>query len=389
MPDSPLSLFLISYSYPPVLGGSEVEAQRVCAALRQRGHNVTVLCSGMPPMPKTSRWTDPYGVPVRIFASGWNWPIRDLLFGLGVAWTLWKERRNYQQAYFLMQGFHLAVGLPVARLLRKPVVMKVSGSNLITMMRRSISGRFELRCLQRWAYRVMILNSGMEEEALAAGFDKHKLFWMPNPVDTTNFAPVSAAERRSVRQQFGIPLDARVVLFVGRLAPEKELPSLLSAFARTIACVPDAILVLVGDGPERENLERTVESLGIAERVLFAGRQPAEKVVSWLQLADVFALVSSIEGFSCSLLEAMSVGLPSVVSAIPANTQLIAPGVHGLQAPAGDAESLSACLVQLLLNEPLRASMAHAARKLVLENYSIDQVIDRYEVLFRDALAGR
>src|ERR1035441_617433 len=80
-PAARVSLILVSHSYPPVLGGSEIEAQRICAALIRRGHRVTVLCAGGEPMPDTARWLDPAGVPVRIFArqsrgrlKGWACP---------------------------------------------------------------------------------------------------------------------------------------------------------------------------------------------------------------------------------------------------------------------------------------------------------------------------
>ena len=115
VPAAPVSLILVSHSYPPVLGGSEIEAQRVCAALIRRGHRVTVLCAGGPPMPDRAQWLDPAGIPVRIFARRSSGRLRDYAFALGVAWTLITERRNYQLVYFLMQGVHVAAGLPVAQ----------------------------------------------------------------------------------------------------------------------------------------------------------------------------------------------------------------------------------------------------------------------------------
>src|SRR5580704_2795275 len=118
---APLSLLLVCHSYPPVVGGSELEAQRVCAALIRRGYQITVVCAGGPPMPPVRDWIDPEGVPVRIYAARWKGVVKDFVFGLRVAGMLVRERRNYQLVYFLMQGFHLAVGLPVAKLLRKPI----------------------------------------------------------------------------------------------------------------------------------------------------------------------------------------------------------------------------------------------------------------------------
>jgi glycosyltransferase involved in cell wall biosynthesis len=377
----PISLLLVSYSYPPVLGGSEMEAQRVCAALLRRGYRVKVLCAGLPAMPNAAEFTDPAGVPVRVFGRGAAPPRLDRLFALGVAWTLWKERRDYQLVYFLMQGLHLASGLPVARLLGKPIVMKVSGSSLITAMLQSFLGRLELRWLRKWARRVMILNPGMAEEAAAAGLRPEQLLWMPNPVDTSEFAPCSPMDRADLRTRLGVPAGAPVVLYVGRLAPEKELGSLLGGFAATAERFQEALLVLVGDGPDRETLQS-----GAGPRVRFTGRLGIPEVCQWLQASDVFALVSSNEGFPCSLTEAMSAGLASVVSDIPANLQLIDDGVHGLHTALKNEASIADALVRLFSDPPLRARMGEAARRRVIENYSTAKVLDRYEALFTEAV---
>lgn len=384
-----LSVLLICYSYPPVLGGSEIEAQRICAGLIKRGHRIRVFCAGAPPMPDTFDWTDPYGVPVRIFGRGTKAPVRDYLFAGGAAWNLWRERETYEVVYFLMQGLHLAAGLPVARALGKPVVMKISGSSIITLMRESFLGRLELRWLQKWSHRVMILNDGMRKEALDAGFRPDHLAWMPNPVDTEEFSPASAEQRLALRHRAEIAEEAPVVVYVGRLAPEKELDSLVAAFAAVTRQRPEAHLILVGDGPERESLEARVKECGIASNVRFTGRQSTEEVRDWLRLADAFALVSSNEGFSCSLAEAMSTGLAAVVSNIPANLQLIDGGVHGLHAGVRDEESIAAALATLLADGARRVEMGDAARRRVIENYSLDIVLDRYEALFREAIGRR
>lgn len=392
MKGSPLSrtfsLLLVSRSYPPVLGGSEIEAQHVCAALLRRGHSVTVLCAGGPPMPSVSHWTDPAGVPVRIFGGKWPSVFRDQAFALGVAWTLLRYRRRYQLVYFLMQGLHLAAGLPMAHFLDKPIIMKVSGSSIITAMLGSWMGRLELRWLRDWSRRVMILNSGMADEAISAGFKRQQLLWMPNPVDTEEFRPCGPDCRLVLRAELGIPAQAAAVIFVGRLAPEKELPSLIGGFASVARKMARAFLIVVGDGPSRKTLELQVYNLGL-NCVRFTGRQSPTEVRQWLQASDVFALVSSNEGFPCSLAEAMSTGLPSVVSDIPASTQLIDSGVHGLHAKMGDEASIGSALEQVLGDEAGRTRMGFAARQRVLANYSMDKVLDRYEVLFAEALGGQ
>jgi glycosyltransferase involved in cell wall biosynthesis len=369
-----------------VLGGSEIEAQRVCAALLGRGYRVTVLCAGGPPMPEVSHWIDPAGVPVHIFGSRWPARFRDYVFAVGVAWTLLRERPRYQLVYFLMQGLHLAAGLLIARLLSKPTVMKVSGSGLIPLMQESRLGRLELHWLQKWARRVMILNKGMAEEAIAAGFHPEQLLWMPNPVDTRDFAPCGREQRKELRARLIGLSQARIVVFIGRLAPEKELSSLIGGFAVAIRHAPQSLLVVVGDGPARQDSEDQVNRLNLAAQVRFTGRQTVREVREWLQVSDVFALVSSNEGFPCSLVEAMSVGLPSVVSNIPASTQLIDDGIHGLHVEVRNEAAIGEALSGLLADEAARSRMGIAARLRVVDNYSLDKVADRYEALFSDAL---
>jgi glycosyltransferase involved in cell wall biosynthesis len=189
-----------------------------------------------------------------------------------------------------------------------------------------------------------------------------------------------------LRARFGIGPSASVVVFVGRLAREKELASLIRAFAAARRGLPNATLVLVGDGPMRSELETLAAGLSLDGAVRFTGRQTGAEVRDWLQASDVFALVSSNEGLPCSLLEAMSVGLPSVISDIPANVQLVETEVHGLHVGLGSPDSIAGALRRLLSDVPLRAHMGAAARQRVLAGYSIDKVMDRYEALFSEAL---
>ena len=339
-------------------------------------------------MPPVRDWIDPMGVPVRICASRWKGASRDRVFALRVAGMLIRERKNYDLVYFLMQGLHLAAGLPVATFLGKPILMKVGGSGVIPLMSRSRWGRIELRWLRQWAHRVMILNDGMRDEALKAGFANEQLLWMPNPVDIDEFSPCDEPERARWREQFGIPSAALVVVYSGRLAPEKALSTLIAAFADVARRKPEAMLLLVGDGPVRAALTRQAGALGL-ERVRFTGRVEPGEVRLWLSIADVFALVSPSEGFPCALAEAMAVGLPSVVSDIAATRQLVDHEQHGLLAPVGDEQAIGSAILRLLDDAGLRARMGQAVRARIVDNYSTEKVADRYEALFREALTGR
>jgi glycosyltransferase involved in cell wall biosynthesis len=382
-----VSILLVIDTYPPVIGGAEVEAQRVCGELIRRGHRARVLASGGPPMPPVSEWVDPEGVPVLILTRTARGLRKDMLFAVRVAWTLWRQRREYQIVYFSMQGLHLASGLPVARALGKPIVMKFGGSGVIPMMRRGRSGRLELGWLRKWAYRLMVQNEGMIQEAIEYGFPRQQMLWMPNPVNTDEFRSGTPQEIAELRAKFGIPADAFVAAYLGRLSPEKGLPLLLRGFAAAAHNTPNAMLVLVGYGAMREELERLAAGLGLGpERIRFAGRVAAEDVPLWLRASDVFALVSPSEGFSVALLEGMSTGLASVVTRIPANEQLVEDSVHGLSVPVGDEAAIARAFMALAQDAPARKRMGAAARQRIVENYSTGKVAERYEALFAEML---
>lgn len=381
---------LVCHSYPPVLGGSEIEAQRVASALNRRGHRVEVLCAGGPPMPDLRRWIDPAGVPVRLYGGRFRGgALRDYAYAGGVVGTLLREGRRFDIIYFLMSGLHLATALPVAHALGRPVIMKFSGSSTIRQLSNSSLGRLELALLRRWADRILLLNDGMAEEAAEARFAAARVLWMPNPVDPDEFRPPAVGEREALRVRFDIPAAAPVLIYVGRIAPEKELPSALAAFARILPRWPEALFVLAGDGPDRPALEARARELGISASVRFTGRLPIREVAEWLRAADAFVLASSLEGLPCSLIEAMSAGLPAAVSDIPANTQLIAEGETGTVAAVRDPAALAAAMERLLADAPFRLRAGSLARATAIASFSIETVVTRYEALFSELMAGR
>jgi glycosyltransferase involved in cell wall biosynthesis len=381
-----VSILLVTSSYLPIVGGSEIEAQRVSRALIGRGHRVQILCPGGPPMPALSRWTDDCGIPVRAFGGSVPAMIRGHVFALRVAWTLLADVRRYDLIYFLMPGLQVALGTLVARLLRKPFMMKFSGSNEIRRLRNSQVGRVQLRFLDRWSGAIMVLNPGMMVEAAECGLRASRLLWMPNPVDLEEFCPPAPEVRSALRTRLGIAEESQVVLFVGRLAPEKELASLVKGFAGVAALRPRAMLVLVGDGPCREEIQSIAGRLAEEGRIRFTGPVPSSAVHEWVQIADVFALVSSLEGLPVSLIEAMATGLPVVVSDIPANRQLVDPGVEGLVVELRNIEAIGSALNSILSDSGARRRMGAAARARIGETFSTDRVVGLYEGLFAKVL---
>lgn len=338
-------------------------------------------------MPAARDWVDHYGVPVRIYSKHQSGVRNNLIYALRVGGMLFRERKKYQFVYFLMQGLHLAVGLPVAWLLKKPVLVKIAGSGEVSRMHKSPIGRTELCWINRWARRILILNEGMRQEAIDYGLAPERLFLMPNPVDTNEFSPATTDENHELRERFRMPQTAPVVMYSGRLAAEKSLPILIHAFSSVLRVVPEAVLVLVGDGPARAALSKLADKMGLNEQnIRFTGRVDPRDVSSWLKIATVFALVSPSEGFPCALEEAMSTGVASVVTDIPGNRQLVQNGVEGILVPVGDAQKIAESILRLIRNNELRRDLGRNAREHIVQNYSTQHVVKLYESVFEAVL---
>jgi len=175
------------------------------------------------------------------------------------------------------------------------------------------------------------------------------------------------------------PRSGPLIGSVGRLSREKNYGLLLEAFARMT--LPEARLLLVGDGPERGTLEALAGELGIAERVMFAGRQTDP--LPYYRQMDVFCLSSDTEGTPMTLLEAGACGVPAVVTDVGGNAEVVQDGVTGLVVPKGDAGALAAALERLCGDAALRVQTGTAARQRVAAEYSVEAMVAGYEDVLR------
>jgi len=150
---------------------------------------------------------------------------------------------------------------------------------------------------------------------------------------------------------------------VARLVPQKGLDLLIRAFASLDPLLRAGWRVtLVGDGPERDRLQRLAQDLAIGDVVVFEGFR--SDPFSFMQRASIFALPSRFEGMPNALLEAMAAGLPAVVSdASPGPLEMVRDGVHGLVVPTENHRALARALQQLIENGPLRQRLGAAARQ--------------------------
>jgi sugar transferase (PEP-CTERM/EpsH1 system associated) len=208
-----------------------------------------------------------------------------------------------------------------------------------------------------------------------------------NGVDTQKFAPRPEA-RSLLRKQFGLPPNRFIVGTVGRMVPIKDHPTLLRAVEILVQRGVDAHALLVGSGPELDRNKSLVSaSPTLAGRVTFTGA--SEDVPDLLRTMDAFALPSISEGMSNTLLEAMATGLPVIATSVGGNTEVLEHERSGWLITPRDADASASYLALIASQESLRAQFGAAARKRVVERFSLERMLNDYGNLYRELAARR
>jgi 1,2-diacylglycerol 3-alpha-glucosyltransferase len=203
---------------------------------------------------------------------------------------------------------------------------------------------------------------------------------IPNGIDLT---PFQNPPRRFTRAELGLPELATVLIYVGRLSPEKNLNFLLRAFIGVASARHEAFLALIGDGPDLESLREQTMSAGMGERVKFFGKVDYEALPGYLANADAFVTASETEVHPLSLIEAMAVGLPSLGITSPGVGDTVVDGETGLLS-GPDLAQFTAKLMEMVTENELRRLMAENAREAAKQydiNLTAQAVLAEYERL--------
>jgi glycosyltransferase involved in cell wall biosynthesis len=187
------------------------------------------------------------------------------------------------------------------------------------------------------------------------------------------------------RTELGINLRAQVVGFTGRLEPIKHLDLLLRAFADATKDCPNAILLMVGDGSMRAKLEHLSATLNISDRVIWAGFQ--SDIPRLLATMDIYVQPSINEGLPLSVLEAMAAGKAIIATDVGGIREILTCDQTAVVVPSGDLSALSSGLNQLLVDVDRQQALGKAARSFVQEHFGVDNMVSKYEQLYRQYLS--
>jgi len=193
---------------------------------------------------------------------------------------------------------------------------------------------------------------------------------LPTATDVELFRP---RPRETVRPKLGLPVDAPIYIFVGRLAEVKGVPLILEAFTIVKKSLPEALLLIVGDGEERQRLTGLAYREGIANSVRFLGMRPPEQVVEFIASADAGLFASYVEGFSVAMIEQLACGLPMVTTDVSGAHDLIVEGRNGFILPNRDV----GLYAQRMLDVLALPAPTQFCRELAVREFSMESLCTR------------
>lgn len=392
-------LLFLTESFHPVLGGGEAHIRSLSRRL---------VAAGMPCLVVTRRSETALlreesldGVRVRRVAPAG--PARTGKYKMVPAAlaALIAERDRYD--VLVVRGTRI-LGLPgliAARALGKRVVLQAelngemsgevysfgrlqAGSRAARLLAAGVALRNRL-LLDADAYVAMSRQIAAEFEA--AGVPRERIALIPHGVDTERFRPAAPGEPAVLRARLGLPADAVIVTYTGRLLEGKGLDTLLDAFRDARARRPDLYLLCVGSGSGQalsieERLQARVATEGLAAAVRLTGRR--DDVAEILRASDVFAFPSVFEALGLSLVEAAATGLACVGTRTGGIVDVIEDGRSGLLVAPGDAAGLTQALLRLAAEPALRAALGRAARAGAAARFDEAVHARSYAALFRE-----
>jgi glycosyltransferase involved in cell wall biosynthesis len=375
------NFLFINYEYPPIGGGSATACQQIARTFAKRGHQIVVLTAGLGSLHGTVVEDAVTIVRIRALRKSPHQSgiIEMASYVLLASWHAVRLARSHQidfaLAFFSVPGgivsrwLHLRTGIPYVVSLRGGDVPGTEPHlamfyRVLKPLRRNIFKNARSICAP---------SQGLKE--LSERADPYSVEVIPNGVDLELFRPDPAVRPKTL-----------TLLSVGRLHVQKNVAYLL----KIVAAIRDTFntpvtAAIVGDGPERPNLEQLAADLGITSSVRFAGWLDRAAVRNAYQSATFLIHTSTYEGMSNVILEALASGLPVAASHIPGNTELVEPGVNGvLLDPEAEPAKTAELICSLFSNQAEWEKLSQGARSTIEQRFSWDHVADLYEPLLSE-----
>jgi glycosyltransferase involved in cell wall biosynthesis len=374
------------------MGGPALHVAYLTAGLRERGYDTTLVAGSLARGEDSMAFVaDARDVEiVRIDELGREIsPLRDLVATLRLAWLIRKERPDILHTHTAKAGTVGRVAALLAGRRGPPIVVHTFHGHVLRGYFGPLRSSF-FRLLERWlaarTTALIAVSPQVRDDLVALGIAPRERFAVIRlGIELGERVAAEQNGRDESRRYLGIGPDRFAVGWIGRMTAVKRTDDVLVAFKRLQEEGVDAVLCMVGDGPDRPQLERRAHELGVVRDTLFLGYQ--EEVAPFYAAFDALVLPSSNEGTPVSAIEALAAGRPVVATRVGGVPDVVVEGEDGFLVEPGATDHLADRLAELARDPELRERMGEAGRQRVLPRYAVERLVDDVDRLYRELLS--
>lgn len=392
MPEAPIKVLRVIARLN--VGGPALHVAYLTEGLAGRGYETTLVAGSLAPGEESMAFVAAErGVRIEPLVDLHREiaPLRDLRAIFRLAKLIRRERPQILHTHTAKAG---AVGRLAALLAgpaRPPIVVHTFHGHVLRGY-FSAPLEFGFRLLERllayWTTALVAVSPQVRDDLVALGVAPASKFTVVRlGIELERRVRDEEGAGLETRRLMGVPPEAFVVGWVGRMTAVKRTEDLLRALRRLVDLGVDARLCLVGDGPDREPLEQKAHELGVVRRCLFVGYQ--DDVAPFYDAFDAMLLPSANEGTPVSAIESLAAGCPVVATRVGGVPDVVRDGVDGFLAEVGDAETMAGRLAELAADPERRRAMGASGRDRVFERYAVDRLVDDIDRLYRTLLGAR
>jgi glycosyltransferase involved in cell wall biosynthesis len=373
------------------MGGPALHVAYLTAGLRERGYDTTLvagsLARGEDSMSFVADARDVEVVHIDELGREIS-PFRDLVATVRLARLIRRERPDILHTHTAKAGTVGRVAALLAGRRAPRIVVHTFHGHVLRGYFGPLRSRF-FRLLERrlaaHTTALVAVSPQVRDDLVALGIAPRERFVVIRlGIELDERVAASANGRLESRRYLGIAPDRFAVGWIGRMTAVKRTDDVLVAFKRLRDEGVDAVLCMVGDGPDRAQLEQRAHELGVMRDTLFLGYQ--EDVAPFYAAFDALVLPSSNEGTPVSAIEALASGRPVVATRVGGVPDVVEDGRDGFLVEPGDTGSLAQRLAQLARDPELRERMGKAGRERVLPRYAVERLVDDVDRLYRSLL---
>lgn len=376
------TVLIFSWFYLPYVGGAELFVREIMTRLAGRYRFVVVTVRGDRALPRRETYGE-----VEILRVGLGAGIDKLLYPLpAVGKALRLDSVDLVHAIMVNAS---ALASVLYRFVRpRPSILTIQNGDSEEYVRDWLGPAFPLYPrLHRPFDRVHVISRHLRDQALSYGTDPSRIRIIPNGVDLAVFSRSVHSEDDVGRLRAGLGLEGkRILLSASRLVLKNGIGDLVQAMPAIAAEHPDGVLLLIGDGEDRGQLERLSTHSGVEDRVRFLGSMDQRDVARHLCLADVFVRPSLSEGLGTAFLEALACEVPIVGTPVGGIPDFLEEGKTGLFCEPGNPESIARAVNRFLSEPELARRCAARGRAMVQKSYQWDAVAERIAGLYQELL---